>query len=346
MGVITQILSQNRFVFQSNMDAKTEISKIVGINISEKHYLLAVVTGMDTGYFLTDTKEYFTSLATDNRLGAIANGNSNRNPPKFANSVHAEILGIYTYDAGENALIEIEKSVPLCTTNILQAVQQFEFKDIVRIFGLTQKNTSSLYIGEMLYPRYSDSQHVRIPIDAFNTHTLISGTTGAGKSRLSALIANELVQMGREVSVFDPHGEYKYVVDPKVKIDTIRPKESTKYFEDILSSFKEPKFNEEVKTLIIDEVHTLFKDAASRDLLELLLRSSRKFGLATIFITQDLDDIPDTMRDQFQNQCSFREKKSDTLKYLQDQTCICSLRAGKVPFPMRVQTIELIKNRG
>jgi hypothetical protein len=73
--------------------------------------------------------------------------------------------------------------------------------------------------------------------------------------------------------------------------------------------------------------------------LSRLLRESRKYNLSLIFVTQNEHDVPEEIKSQFQNRFRFREENNPELKYLNNQTCLCSIYKGKLSFPMRVDDV-------
>ena len=113
----------------------------------------------------------------------------------------------------------------------------------------------------------------------------------------------------------------------------------------IIQCFFTPQDNH--RTLIIDEAHLLLNEKSdslgTADLLSRLLRESRKFKLSIIFITQNEEDVPKELKTQFQNKFKFREESDQILKYLDNQTCRCSIYKGKLSFPMRVENVETIR---
>lgn len=343
IGVITEILDERTLVFRSNNAYKMQLNKIVGIAIEDNVYLLGRIQKVETKYFLNNSEEYFTSLASDDRLSDLYTGSRN---PKHSYEAQVRYLGIYSYDEEGEICVETTHSIDIFTPKTFQGVIEFDFKEIVAVYGLNPTEEDTVKLGEFLYPLYATekSPKVEIPLSAFNAHTLISGVTGAGKSRLTALIANQLAENGREIQIIDPHKEYPYLIKGKVEFFSEKNQKAEEYLEKILHSLTHLQYNEEsFKTLIIDEAHTLLKGENGKRILSEMLRTSRKFGYAMIFISQNQADIPEEIRSQFQNYFSFREEQNENLRYVPDQTCICKLRKGKVDFPLRVDNVDLIK---
>jgi len=539
IGVVTEIIDSHNFIFRVNSENKCQLQQVVGLNIMDNTFVLASITNIDVSYFLKDKEEYFTSLSVDNELQDLS---SRARRPKMATKMRAAYIGIYEYDEIKNKFLESKSSVDIYTPSVFQEVYSFDFDTIQIVYGLMQNTENHLKLGTFLYPNYSNndtSPNANISTETFNSHTLISGVTGSGKSRLTAIIANKLASDGRHITIIDPHNEYMSLVkatrvnffykkkplhkgkngdingdklwltykylnpqilckllpkltDPqknyiyeffeknesklnlnlrsffnlmiadfdselKNKIDDTNSKiksardyaemkrkekrepdeQETTYFKEyfsyfskeilsvkvdrlhvidavsrkILELFEEKVFqvwpdnkipswldnnknncdciniinldydsneyyrrfidtiiqcfftpqenNEEDKnrilkgkekyrTLIVDEAHLLLSEKTDETLntsklLSRLLRESRKFELSIVFITQNEEDVPADIKSQFQNRFKFREEKNAELKYLDNQTCMCSISKGKLSFPMRVDNVEELK---
>jgi Predicted ATPase len=531
IGIVTEIIDDHNFVFHANNDYKCQLQQVVGLNITDNTFVLANITHIDVGYFLKDKEEYFTSLSVSNKLQELSSGIRN---PKMATKLKATYLGIYEYDNVKNKFFESILSIDVYTPSVFQEVVSFDFDSIETIYGLKQSTEKYFRIGKFLYPNYLHNAKfpdVNISPDTFNSHTLISGVTGSGKSRLAMLITNQLASSGGHITIVDPHDEYmKFANTKTAKVfffsrsgqlhngkrdihkrdlsftnSCITPQILTKLlpelspqqrdyvynvfekniaikditietitgliFKDFKSEFimeglnvtlekkennstiKKDKlilaneyatkdnqdqltyFNRYVsclskdvnscnkvgklhvvyavlkkiltiyeanlfpynsnlfppswldtqnrnsinimnldydsntnirrfintiiqcfftplnniknyRMLIIDEAHLLLNDKPDETgtaiLLNRLLRESRKFGLSIVFITQNEVDIPEEIISQFQNKFRFREEKDQELKYLGNQTCLCSIYKGKLSFPMRVDNVEEI----
>lgn len=514
IGIVTDIINEHSFIFRSDNIVRCQIGQIVGLNISSDIYALACVEKIDVNYFLTNTEEYFTSIASENKLNELLKGNR---PPKYSQRIKATFVGIYEYNKSGNHFIESNISIDSYTPNIFHEVIYFDFNSIDTVYGLCHEVKKGFKLGKFLYPNYSNKNilnDVKISTDTFRNHTLISGVTGSGKSRLTAIIANQLAIRGGHITIIDPHDEYVIFLDtknakvshfsrnaqafndrsdiykrnltltnqyltpivlskllPKISesqseyiyeaytsildefgkditlkkiIDIIIQKFNRNYIEeghsaDILSKaqlyakegrdylsfitryifylnrewysgkskpakaevafsvlkrlidvFKDDIFPSNInnptpgwldfdarntiniinidydsnsyvrrfvdtiiqcfftpqkrsRILIVDEAHLLLKEKSETEtsaLLSRLLRESRKFNLSIIFVTQNEVDVPDEIKSQFQNKFRFREEKNEKLKYLDNQTCLCSIYKGKLDFPMRVDHIE------
>jgi len=550
IGIVTDVIDEHSFIFRSDNNVKCQIGQIVGLkNVSQNIYTLACISQVNVAYFLTNSEEYFTSIASENKLNELLDGVRS---PKYSQRITANFIGIYEYSSDDKHFIESSFSIDSYTPSIFQEVVSFDFNCIETVYGLKQNLESYFKLGKFLYPNYSNKgilPDVNISTNTFNSHTLISGVTGSGKSRLTALIANQLSSNGGHITIIDPHNEYANIVDTRQKVcflsnsrsykknsnnqyevtflypenihkrdDIIKrslsltnqhltptiigkllpeltkqqvdyiyevfdkitsqpnysaqnlristilesmledfklefrikydnkqskhrsqstteeeqsplqkasefaDKDSNDYYnryllylakdvdnmsmgklhviyavlkkilkvnkEDIfpertnsptpswldinnrniiniinldynsndyirrflntiIQCFLIPQENKEghYRTLIVDEAHLLLNEKSdTSSLLSRLLRESRKFGLSIMFITQNEVDVPEEIKSQFQNKFKFREEKDQILKYLDNQTCICSIYKGKLSFPMRVDNVEGIRS--
>lgn len=518
-GVVTGVIDEHSFIFRADNNVKCQIGQIVGLDTSNNIYILASIEKVDIDFFLTKSQEYFTSIASDNKLRELSKGIRS---PKYSQLVRANIIGIFEYKIPDNHFIESNISINSYTPNIFQEVILFDFNHIETVYGLKQNISDYFKIGTFLYPNYSEHgtlPEVNISAETFNSHTLISGVTGSGKSRLTALLANQLAIRDGHITIIDPHDEYidfadaentkitffsnhqqthndkknvirrgfslsldyltpsillkllpalseaqyeylcvifndiandnfskKNTLTLKKVIDTTIQKFNADYKEDghspeilnkaqqfakedanylafikryiwylnrewsigksrpaktevafallkrlidifeeelfinnpnptplwldysqrniinimkvvydsnlnsrrfvntIIQCFFTPQLNHRI--LIIDEAHLLLnerkEELGTLDLLSRLLRESRKYKLSIFFITQNEEDVPEELRSQFQNKFKFREEKDDTLRYLDNQTCLCSIYKGKLNFPMRVVNVDKV----
>ena len=98
--------------------------------------------------------------------------------------------------------------------------------------------------------------------------------------------------------------------------------------------------SDQLRVLVIDEVHMLLKeDSRTSRLVKQMLREARKFNISVIFISQNINDITDDIRFQFQNLFMFRASDFDKTKYYSDQMCHVSLYGSKSSFSMKVKNI-------
>lgn len=518
IGVVTDVVNEHSFIFRSDNNVKCQIGQIVGLYISDDLYILATIEKIEIDYFLTNSRDYFTSLASDNKLIELVNATRS---PKYSQYIKASYIGIYEYNHKYNHFTESILSINSFTPYVFQEVKSFNFECVETVYGLRYNIQNYFKLGTFLYPNYFENNippDVNISTDTFNSHTLISGVTGSGKSRLTALIANQLSVNGGHITIIDPHNEYvKFLNTDKAKVafyskktpilkdyknivkrclnftsdyltlpvlDKLLPNLSDQQYEylskvfeelsdsnsksislknilditiqkfnhdyieeghnyDILSNAQSyakedvfyPQFikrfvwyinkewstsknrpgkaevafsllrrlvdvfNEDIfsnnpnipspqwldfnirnsinimnvvydsnmnnrrfvntiiqcfftqqnqhRTLVVDEAHLLLNEKSEKlgtsSLLSRLLRESRKFNLSIIFITQNEIDVPEEIKSQFQNRFRFREEDDQALRYLNNQTCICSIYKGKLSFPMRVDNVDVFK---
>jgi energy-coupling factor transporter ATP-binding protein EcfA2 len=521
IGIVTDVIDEHNFIFRSDNNVRCQIGEVIGLKIHNNIFIFARICKIDVDYFLTNSDEYFTSVASDNKLKELSQGSRS---PRYSQRIKANYIGVYEFRSDEEYFVESDYSVNLYTPSIFQEVLSFDFDCIGAVFGLNQNSEKAFKLGSFLYPSCFDKNEfpdANIAIDTFDSHTLISGVTGSGKSRLTALIANLLSKNGGHITIIDPHNEYANLVDTETSrvsffardleshmdrsdiykrnltltnqyltpsvlrkllphlseqqyeyisnamttighenitlkkvIDTIIQKFNSDYKEEghpvelllkaqqyakedanylsfinryifylhkewykgkyggaakaevaftvlkrLIDIYKDDVFQDNInypppawldyknrksinilkldydsspyirrfidaiiqcffakqtnnRTLIVDEAHLLLKekselkeksDIETAVLLSRLLRESRKYKLSIVFVTQNETDVPEDIKSQFQNKFRFREENNIELKYLDDQTCMCSLYKGKLSFPMRVDNIEETK---
>ncbi len=97
----------------------------------------------------------------------------------------------------------------------------------------------------------------------------------------------------------------------------------------------------EFRVFVIDEAHMLLKEKSETyRLLIQLLREARKFNISVIFVSQNLSDVPDEIKSQFQNQFNFRQDQLETTQFFADQICDVSLYSSKLNFAMKVSNVS------
>lgn len=219
VGIVTGIVDEYNFIFHSDKDTRCQIQQIVGINVFKDIYILANIVDVEVDYFLTNSKEYFTSKASDNKLVELSvKGKS----PKYSSKISATFLGIYNLTTN-GSFKESVYSINKYTPKLFQKVLTFDFKCIESVYGINNDTQNGIELGTFLYPKYSTDNifdSVILPLDSFNSHTLISGVTGAGKSRIASLIVRKIGSSNGHVSIIDPHNEYfEFLADlPKCSI--------------------------------------------------------------------------------------------------------------------------------
>lgn len=215
IGIVTNVIDAHSFIFRTDNNVNCQIGQIIGLNINNNTFIFACIVNIDVDYFLTNSEEYFSSIASDNKLSELAKGIRS---PKYSHSIKANYIGIYEYSDKQNRFIESSFSINSYTPKIFQEVVSFNFVDIETVYGLRQNSVNYFNIGKFLYPNYIINEtlpDVTISPETFDSHTLISGVTGSGKSRLTALIANQLAENGGHITIIDPHNEYVNLANTK-----------------------------------------------------------------------------------------------------------------------------------
>ncbi len=519
IGVITEVSTDDTLTFIINQDSECQIGEIVSVISSEGIFVLAQVFQIKVDFYLEDARQFFVSKAVDN---AVVKLSEKGKAPRYAKYISALILGHYTLS--NEIFSEIQTKINKYTPRIFQKVYSLPFETTIELYGLTksncntQNNTSALYLGQLCSSNNSDVKDITqlcFDFDIFKKHTLITGVTGSGKSRLAALIAGELALIGGHISILDPHSEYanlftsengyaifNYSLQNQSKVlnskkaDTIfRPlsfyekaltpgvltqlmpgmtlaqeevlyqvfdseslttystkalinnlldhlqielsneyakyaseinelkdkykasknlseyidryisgvkkivthdrigkgnrvsrvdviialllkinellskellsadapnwlKESPKsidifnvdysttesirrFVNSIIKYFLRQKSSDVLRLLIIDEAHMLLNDGSNTaNLLRQLLREARKFNIAVMFLSQNLNDVSIDVRGQFQNQFMFREENLKITKHFPDRVCHVKMYGAKLGFAMRVRDIN------
>lgn len=211
IGIISQIIDDENLYFTINNNSRCSISDIVSVR-NNGEYILAQVKHIQVEYYLENAKQYFISKAAENAVQKIKD-----NLPRYGQYAQASILGHYTFKDG-SFLVDKSK-VNKYTPKILQEVCSVELKSVLEIFGLAHNGIAVDFnhmfdLGYLSYPDPESDVPFRLAfnIELFDRHTYITGVTGSGKSRLSALIVRQLASLGAHVSVLDPHDEYTSLI--------------------------------------------------------------------------------------------------------------------------------------
>lgn len=518
IGVISQINNDRELLFVGNNSQKCSISDIVGVQDDKNNFILAQVSDIKIEFYLENTKQFFISKAVENSVHLIGDPN---NKPRFGQFVTAKILGFYQINS-KGIFIELKDYTNNYTCSIFQEVYLIETEKAFRVYGLSEEkqgekipiNEKTIRIGTLSFPRNTNNKEnsdkpIFIEVGKFKNHTLITGVTGSGKSRLAALLMIELANIGAHISILDPHDEYSDLVAPHKKdklyiysqiikddinkygknvlskkisfyeqinsastlsklfptlsdqqeveifeifnelgqkptkpqvfinklIDKLNielkseprtnfeeisqiQKEAEQYsknhieFIDIFTSrlmalpsygrakkkdviialirkinelrknnlldkdepnwllkspftidifnidystndyikrfvnsiiqhFLREKSSDELRVLFIDEAHLLLNEGTDTSyLVKQLLREARKFNLSIVFISQNTDDIPPEIRNQFQNIFIFREKDIETTRFYPNQLCSVNIFDSKSSFAMKVNNLD------
>ncbi|MES2109108.1 MAG: ATP-binding protein [Bacteroidota bacterium] len=499
IGIVTQIVNDERVDFVINNNEKCDIGDIVGLEVEGEIYVLAEIFKIDVEFYLENVRQFFISKAVDNDINRIGDPNLK---PRYGQHIQAKILGHYKLSE-EHQFVELKTTINKYTPYIFQKVYAMAFSSVLDVYGLCteadhENRHQNFTLGTISFPFQHIGTHVPyFNIDLFKKHTLITGVTGSGKSRLAALIIKKLAKLGGHINILDPHNEYYDLLVPnkgfqinrldqhnitfsenflnadiltkllpnltqqqelevydifnsinfenvtvqkfmdvllahiveeverdfqkeavEIKDSIVQLKRKTKndveFFSYLIGFFRkklsdnvratklsviiavaskvndlrennffnkeEPNwlkkspnsidiFNidyganesirrfinsiiqfllrkreiEELRALVIDEAHLLLTDTSQTEkLLKRLLREARKFNITVIFISQNLSDIPEDIRSQFQNHFQFRQKENELTKYYSDQMCMISLFGSKLSFSMKIADVKSV----
>lgn len=203
VGTIIQPESNKYFSFMLNNEAKVQIDSIVAIEVSnpdnKNDVLLSKIRKIETSYYIKNPDLYFLNKAANNQLDNI-----NKTNTQYGIIAICDILGFYNYSE-RNGFVASKEKIGLYTPQPLQKVYLIEEKHLSSIYGLSKKTEDSIYLGDVVHPFNSS---VILNSNIFKIHTLISGISGAGKTRLASLIIKNLAKIGAHVVIIDPHFEY------------------------------------------------------------------------------------------------------------------------------------------
>jgi DNA helicase HerA-like ATPase len=362
IGIINQIIDDKTIVFLINSSIKCNINDSVYLKIDENNYAIANIEKIETNYFLTNTNQFFISKAIEDKLQSL---NKKENKPRYGQFATASILGIYTFD--DDAFTENTNYIDRYTPLIFQEVYRVDFKYVSTLYGLysmnktNSKNISNLSVnlGNVVYPFISNLGHEAIfSCNTFSKHTLISGVTGSGKSRLASLIIDSLLVYGAHISILDPHNEYNFLLSDKkeyeihkisrksiVNSDKCTINREIGFFEEDLSastlSSLLPELSEAQKNLLYDIFDSIDEKVTVIKLFDLI---SKKFTGEVRHdypkIINELNEIDSELLKNSRNKVEFFEKFIDKIKpYFSDNRS----NKTKVVFAVLSKFTELVK---
>lgn len=216
IGITNQILDDKHLLFIVNNNKKCNIGDFVGVKVNSIIYVLAQIQIISTEYYLDNPRQYFVSKAVENSLVRLA---SNSSKPRYGQQITAKIIGYY--ENSHSYFAEVSNTVNKYTTAIFQPVYRIREEESLGIYGLSlQKNQSKDLLHKTIHLGYFISSSFKnipayFPVKLFKRHTLVTGVTGAGKSRLTALLTSELASIGAHISILDPHDEYVGLLSSK-----------------------------------------------------------------------------------------------------------------------------------
>lgn len=196
IGIVLEISIDSELSFLASNKSDIAIGSIVGVQ-SGSYWVLYQVVRVKPEYYLTNENVYFLDRVTKGHMGRISD---EIGEDKVAIKALCSIIGYYSMEGDSLALVEDMPSKH--TPKALQAVYKIPMKECLSVFGLS---TQGISVGHAIYPERCPAFVDRIN---FSKHSLISGMTGSGKTRLATLLATSLAEKGHPVTVIDPHNEY------------------------------------------------------------------------------------------------------------------------------------------
>ncbi len=211
IGVITEIIGEREIKFLVQKNEKVLIGSIVGIESLEGQYTLALVKSIDVEYYLNDPKLYFISSAAKEKVSELLNKSTN---PSYGKFVTAKILGNFSIDKKLNQFSPTADTIDFYTTDPFEIVYLMDYDLIKNVYGLVDERPIGDFIpfsiGKMIYPFKNNAY---MDLNTFKKHTLVTGVTGSGKTRLVALLVKNLVNLFK-ITIINPHEEYSKLLFP------------------------------------------------------------------------------------------------------------------------------------
>lgn len=197
LGLILDTPSNRHFHFICDTKSQVKHDVPVGVKTPEGEVVVGVVDEIKSAYYLDDPDNFFIAKAVKSELQDL--NSSSR--IQVALKVRAKIIG-YFKPASDSTFAPIEDSIPRYTSQPLQKVYYLDSTRFLSLYGLSE---NGICVG---HSRYPIDVSVALPTYVFKRHTLVSGVTGSGKSRLVALIGRRLAMAGAHITIVDPHDEY------------------------------------------------------------------------------------------------------------------------------------------
>jgi DNA helicase HerA-like ATPase len=213
VGTIIQPESNKYYSFMLNNESNLQIDSIVAIEAigveDQANILLSKVRKIETSYYIKNPDLYFLNKAANNQLDKIDSQNT-----QYGIIAICDILGYYKFNekAGYSAS---KDKFSLHTPVPLQKVFKVPEVYLNSIYGLSSKIENNVVLGQVVHPFKSEAI---VQPNLFKIHTLISGISGSGKTRLASLIINNLAANGAHVIILDPHYEYLDLLLDKKKV--------------------------------------------------------------------------------------------------------------------------------
>lgn len=217
IGVVTQIIDDKSLFFITNNNISCNIYDIVSVKISDYIYVLSQITEINIDFYLENAKQYFISKAVENNIQKLTDSNSK---PRYGQYITARVLGYYKLE--DNLFIEIKSLINSYTPRVFQNVYLVNTESAQSVYNFSCSNIkdfdkNKISLGTLVAPseieQINSEKNLYFDSNIFRRHTLITGVTGTGKSRLSSLLVRELAKIGAHISILDPHDEYELLLN-------------------------------------------------------------------------------------------------------------------------------------
>lgn len=209
IGLVNEIIDDTCVSFYFDKNIECDIDDVIAL-IQGERVIVARLVKIEVNYYLNDIKQYFISKAADNKLSSLVEPQAQ---PRYGYIGLAEIMGIYTLKDGylEENKLTINKFSP----RIFQPVYLLDKKLLPALFGLSADQ--GIELGTVI--KNSVVFPAKIENKILKKHTLITGVTGSGKSRLVFNILSQIADKNVHISVLDPHDEYISFLDRNTSRD-------------------------------------------------------------------------------------------------------------------------------
>lgn len=212
VGVVVQVESPTHISFIANHGANLSHGMVLGLDAGDGRAVLCIAENHTIQYHLNDSKRFFSGFSAENKLHEVARGGTDT--PLYTQEVKARVLGTYIHDEKRGLKLHPD-SVNRYSPMALQRVYRLDPSLAKIVLGL---DPFGVLLGKMQYPFRVE---VEVPMDSFGRHTLVSGVTGSGKSRLVGIISKKFAMGGGCTTIIDPHDEYSNLLAADAKMHGI-----------------------------------------------------------------------------------------------------------------------------
>ncbi|MDE1236048.1 ATP-binding protein [Vibrio aestuarianus] len=132
--------------------------------------------------------------------------------PSFAGNTHIPYLTPATLVSSKEMALQL--SLPRCSTStvVVQETAAFGRKVQTLNADVTSTNSRTISLGQVRHLWTDLPQTVELDLDQLTSHTLITGSTGSGKSNTVYALLDQAIQQDIPFLVIEPaKGEYKHV---------------------------------------------------------------------------------------------------------------------------------------